>query len=217
LAWDYQQTITGSAPLVLPVNFSSSLLAIELTIANQPDTWFKAGYLQIFVEVEGIACLGRRLTLWFGGQLVEVPYASYQLQFQAVQWSELTTIKIKELSNPEIKTIMPLYTGAQEFSGELPIIDSLPTSFTALGYVASNPPLTYQALPANPARQKFAVTNLGNGAVYLDLDAPTANAKRFITIAGNGTYVSDLPYIGAVFVWSANNTAQNCEIREFIQ
>ncbi len=217
MPWEFEQTITGSAPAVLPVVFTSALLAIELAIADQPATWFRAGYLQAFVEIEGIPCLGRRFTVWFGGQLIEIPYASYQLQFEAVQWSELTRIRIKQLSNPEIKLIMPLYANAQALTGDLPVIDSVPTTFVAPGYAVNNPPASYQALAANPNRQTFAIANLGNGNVYLDLDAPVDATKRLVTIAAGGTYISDFPYVGAVFLWSANATARSCEVRELIQ
>lgn len=216
MPWEFEQTITGSSPLVLPVVFTSGLLAIELAIADQPATWFKAGYLQAFVEIEGIPCLGRRFTLWFGGQLVEIPYASYQLQFQAVQWSELTRLRIKQLSTPEIKVIMPLYTAGQPVAAQ-PVLDSLPTSFTALGYLATNPAATYLALAANPARQTYAIVNLGTVTVHLDLDPPTSNTKRLVAIPANGTYVSDIPYVGNVYAWSSTVAACPIEVREFIQ
>jgi hypothetical protein len=134
-----------------------------------------------------------------------------------VQWSDLTSIRIKQLSNPEIKVIMPLYANPQALTGDLPVIDSVPTTFIASGFNVANQPTAYQALAANPSRQTFAVTNLGSGNVYLDLDAPTDPNKRMFTIAAGGTYVSDFPYVGAVFLWSANNTARSCEVRELIQ
>jgi hypothetical protein len=101
--------------------------------------------------------------------------------------------------------------------GEQPVLDSIPTSFSVPQYLAATLPAAYQCLPANPARQTFAVTNTGTAPIFLDLDAPTSATKRYISVVAGGTYVSDFAYVGAVFIWSTNATAQPCEIREFIQ
>jgi hypothetical protein len=217
MTWDCEQTFTGNAPLVLPCSFTSQLLAIETSAVNQKPNWYRFGYLQVFVEIEGQLFLGNKLTLGLGRRLLEVPYSTYQLQLEPLNWLEGAVIKIKQLSNTERLNIMPNYAAMPTTIGELPVLDSLPTSFSAPQYLLATPAASYQCLPANTARQSFAVTNLGTVPVFLDLDAPSAANKRFIAVAVGGTYVSDFPYVGAVFIWSTNATAQPCEIREFIQ
>jgi hypothetical protein len=217
MIWDCEQLITSSNPVILPCSFTAQLLAIDIAAGNQKNTWYKAGYLQSFIEIEGTKFVGNRSKLIFGSQLIEVPYRTYQLQYDPADWLQNINIKIKQLSTTQIQTIMPNYASFPASIGGQPVLDSLPTSFSAPQYLAATLPAAYQCLPANPLRQSFAVTNLGTATVYLDLDAPTAANKRFIAIAAGGTYVSDFPYVGAVFIWSINATAQACEIREFIQ
>ncbi|MGL4835261.1 MAG: hypothetical protein ACRCXH_12680 [Shewanella sp.] len=217
MAWDFQQTIAGSAPLVLPETFISSVLMIELTIANQPDTWFKAGWLEALVEIEGMWCLGRRFTLGFSGQLIEVPYLSYRLRFQAVPWSELTNLKIKQLTTPEIQSIMPIYNDLPTALADKPVLDSVPTTYSATAFSATAAANTYRALVGNPSRKTFAATNQGGQPIYLDFDTPTTATKRHVSINAGGTYVCDIPYVGDVFIWSSNANAQSVEMREFIQ
>lgn len=111
---------------------------------------------------------------------------------------------------------MPIYNEFPQNLSEKPITDSLPTTFSAPQYNPASPAATYQALAANTARRKFSVTNTGTAAIYIDFDAPAAQGRRAYTVGAGGTYVSDFEYTGTVFVWSSNNTAQACEIRELI-
>jgi hypothetical protein len=217
MAWDCQAVITGNATLVLPCSFNSQVLAVEVSSPNKKDTWFRAGYLQSFVTVDGDRYLGRKYTLSFGYQLLEIPYSNYSLEFSQVKYLGTSTINIKGLSTQQILNIMPNYAPMPTAVANQPVLDSLPTSFVAPIYTAVALPATYQCLPANPARQTFAVGNTGTAPIYLDLDAPTAAAKRFITIVVGGVYVCDFDYVGAVFIWSSNTATQTAEIRELIQ
>jgi hypothetical protein len=217
MTWDCEQIFTGNAPLVLPCNFTSQLIAIYTSAVNRRPTWYKFGYLQSFVDVDGELFVGRKFTLPFDRNLIEIPYRNYQLQLQPVDWLIDATIQIRQLPNSQYPILMPNYASLPTTLGDQPVLDSLPTSFTAPQYLLATPPASYQCLAANAARQSFAVTNLGTVPVFLDLDAPSAANKRFIAIAAGGTYVSDFSYVGAVFIWSTTATSQPCEIREFIQ
>jgi hypothetical protein len=215
--WDCELLVTNSNPVILPCAFTSQLLAVEVMSTNQRNTWFSAGYLQSFALWESRKFLGKKFKLGFGEQLIEIPYAKYQLQFQAEYWLENTLIRIQQLSTNQINSIMPLYAQMPTEIGDRPVLDSLPTTFAAPAYAAANPPATYQCLAANTARQSFAVNNQGTANVFLDLDAPTTATKRFITITPGSAYISDFVFQGAVFIWSSNGAAQSCEIRELIQ
>jgi hypothetical protein len=217
MAWDCQALITGNAPLVLPCSFNSQVLAIEISSPNKKDNWFRAGYLQTFITVDGDRYLGRKYTLAFGYQLVEIPYSNYSLEFSQVKYLGTSTINLKGLSNQQITNIMPNYVPMPSVLGSQPVLDSLPTSFVAPIYTAAALPATYQCLPANTSRQTFAVGNTGTAPIFLDLDAPSSATKRFITIAVNGVYVCDFDYVGAVFIWSSNGATQTAEVRELIQ
>jgi hypothetical protein len=217
MPWDCEQTIQGSNRILLPCTFNSRVLAVDITSTNQKATWYNSGFLRAILDLDGQAFIGADIKTSFGQQVIELPFSSYQIDFAPRVWLDSTTIRIKQLSSTQISNIMPNYGPMPTAIGEQPVLDSLPTSFSAPQYLAASLLTAYQCLPANPARQTFAVTNTGTAPVFLDLDAPTSATKRFVTVAVNGTYVSDFPYVGAVFIWSTTATAQACEIREFIQ
>jgi hypothetical protein len=215
---DCELLITGSEPGLLPCNFTSQLLAIEVLAADRMPTWFKSGWLSSTTIIDGVTHQGKRFQLGFGHQLIEIPYLNYQLTFEPVNWVPITLIKIKELSTNQARTIlMPLYAPLPGTMADQPVLDSLPSSFAAPQYLVATPPASYQALAANPARQKFSITNIGTAAVFIDLDAPAALTKRFASIPVGGTYISDFDYAGAVFVWSTNAASQAVEVRELVQ
>jgi hypothetical protein len=210
--------ITGKVEF--PGLFESRAILLSI-ISTLPPVWRKAGYLRIEASIDGEFFTIGYQSVEFGKSLIPIPASSYRLSFEPVR--DLTTIypntsiSLYPLSPLEASQIMPNYASLPSTLGEQPVLDSLPTSFSAPQYLVATLPAGYQCLPANSARQSFAVTNGGTAPVYLDLDAPAALTKRFIAIAAGGTYVSDFPYVGAVFIWSSNATAQPCEIREFIQ
>jgi hypothetical protein len=212
---NHQLFAVDTGGLTLPETYTEQLLAVSMQAETYADTWHKAGYLQAVVKINGIDFTGKWFPLVYGYQLIEVPYAKYRLRYRPANWRK-NHLQIKQLSKSQSKQIMPLYNIGATIA-EQPVIDSIPTTFSAPQWLVNNLPASYQALAANPARQSYAVTNLGAAAAYLDLDAPLTATKRLVTVPAGGTYVSDIPYVGAVFVWSSNATAQSIEVREFIQ
>jgi hypothetical protein len=216
MPWDCEQTIQGSNRILLPCTFNARALAVEIVSTNQRTTWYNSGFLRAILDLDGQPFIGADIQTTFGQQVIQLPFANYQIDFAPRVWLESTTIKIKALSTTQINTIMPLSAPMPTTVGENPILDSLPTTFSAPQYLLATPAASYQALPANPARQSYAVTNTGTATVFLDLDAPTAANKRLQSIPANATYISDFNYVGAVFLWSTTAAAQSCEVRELV-
>jgi hypothetical protein len=183
--------------------------------------WRKAGYLRIEELFEGEFLTVSYQAIDFGKSRITIPSVSYRLSFEPVKDLSIiypnSSIAIYPLTLIEAQTIMPNYAPMPTSLTDQPVLDSLPTSFVAPAYTVAALPAVYQCLPANAARQTFAVSNIGTAPVFLDLDAPSSAVKRFVAIAVGGVYVCDFPYVGAVFIWSSNAVTQNCEIREFIQ
>lgn len=212
---NYRQYVVNSGGVILPEVYTSPLLAVSVKTRFPKSSWHVSAYLQTIVSIGGIDFSGQWFPLVYGYQLIEIPYAKYKLRYRPESNSK-NLLQIRPLSKSQINQLMPLYTVGQPVA-EQPVLDSVPTSFTAVGYVAANPATTYLALAANPARQTYAIVNLGTVAVHVDLDPPTSSTKRLVAIPANGTYVSDIPYIGNVYAWSSNATACPIEVREFIQ
>jgi hypothetical protein len=203
-----------------PGLFDARAILISITSPLTP-VWRKAGYLRIEELFEGEYLTVSYQAIDFGKSRITIPAVSYRLSFEPVRDLIIiypnTSISIYPLTLSEFESVMPMYSPMPNVIGDQPVLDSTPTSFSAPQYLAATLPAAYQCLAANPARQTFAITNIGTVPVYVDLDAPTAINKRFTAIVAGGTYISDFPYVGAVFIWSTNATAQPCEIREFIQ
>lgn len=216
MPWDCEQTIQGNARTLLACSFTSRVIAIDITAANQQARWYRSGFLRAILDINGQPFIGANIETAFGQQVIELPFASYQIDFLPKVYLTQTRIRIKELTTTQIQNIMPLYAPMPTTIGENPILDSLPTTFLAPQYLAASLAVSYQALPANPGRQSYAITNTGTVPVFLDLDAPTAANKRYASIPVGASYISDFNYVGAVFLWSTNATAQSCEVRELI-
>jgi hypothetical protein len=216
VAWDCEQTIQGSNRIILPCTFNARVLAIDITSANQKATWYRSGWLRAILDVDGQPFIGLDIETTFGQQVVQLPFANYQIDFAPRKWLDSTTIRIKQLTSTQILNIMPLSAPIPSTIGENPILDSLPTTFSAPQYLAATLPAAYQALAANPARQNYSITNTGTATVFIDLDPPTAANKRFQSIPVNATYIGDFNYVGAVFAWSTVAAAQSIEVRELI-
>jgi hypothetical protein len=217
MPWDCLATFADSNPLVLPCAFTSQVLAIDISAGNYRPTWYRSGYLEIFIELDGETFTVKRQTMSFGQQLLEVPVTNYKIRFQPQYWLDSTVFKVRQLTNTQIQQIMPLYSQIPSTIGEQPVLDSLPTSFVAPVYNAATAAIAYQCLAANTNRQSYAITNIGTATVFIDLDPPTAANKRMVSIPANGVYVSDIPYVGAVFAWSSTAATMAIEVREFIQ
>jgi hypothetical protein len=209
--------ITGR--IEFPGLYEARAILISIASPLRP-VWRKAGYLRIEELFEGEFLTVSYQAVEFGKSRITIPAVSYRLSFEPVKDLPIiypnSSIKLYPLTSAEAVLIMPLSSPMPTTITENPILDSLPTTFSAPQYLAATLPAAYQALPANTARQSFAVTNTGTATVYLDLDAPTAVNKRLQSIPVNGTYISDFNYVGAVFLWSTTAVAQACEIRELI-
>jgi hypothetical protein len=196
--------------------------AIFISIVSPiPPVWRKAGYLRVEELFEGEYLTVSYQVVEFGKSRITIPATSYRLSFEPVRDLIIiypnTSISIYPLTLEEFESVMPNYSPIPTTVGNQPVLDSTPTTFSAPPYAAATLATAYQCLAANPGRQSFAITNTGTVPIFMDLDAPSAATKRFITVAVNGTYVSDFNYVGPVFIWSTNATAQACEIREFSQ
>lgn len=111
---------------------------------------------------------------------------------------------------------MPIYNDPQIASKELAFSDSVPTTFAAPPYNAATPSVNYRCLAANANRRKPLVRNKGNANLLIDLDPPTAANSESFSVAPGSTWVCDFEWQGEVYVWSSNNAAQSCQIRELI-
>lgn len=215
--WQAPVTITGN--IIFPDLITSRAILVSIISTLSP-VWRKAGALRIEALFEGEFITISYQSVNFGKSLVSLPAVQSRLTFEPardlVTIYPNTTIAFYPLTITQALALMPIYEG-QTPSIEQPVIDSVPTTFTAVGYLAATAASAYQCLAANPARQRFSVTNLGAASIYLDFDAPTDGFKRYIAIAAGSTYVSDFPYVGAVFVWSSKTQTQTCEVRDFIQ
>lgn len=210
--------ITGN--VIFPDLLESRAILVSIASTLSP-VWRKAGFLRVEALFEGEFITVSYQSVNFGKSLLNTPAVQSRLTFEPardlVTIYPNTTISIYPLTLTQAQNIMPIYDGIQATQAEQPVIDSLPTTFTAVGYLAATAASAYQCLAANPARQRFSVTNLGAASVYLDFDPPTDGIKRYVSIAAGSTYVSDFPYVGAVFVWSSKTQTQACEVRDFIQ
>ena len=206
--------------VAIPGLFDARAIFVAIVSPLAP-VWRKAGHLRVEELFEGEYLTVSYQAVDFGKSRIVIPATSYRLSFEPVRDLTIiypnTTISIYPLTLEEFNLVMPMYSPMPTSVGDQPVLDSLPTSFSAPQYLAATLPAAYQALAANPARQTFAITNTGTATIFVDLDAPTSATKRFTAVVANGTYVNDFSYQGAVFIWSTNATAQPCEIREFIQ
>jgi hypothetical protein len=202
-----------------PGLFDARAILISITSPLTP-VWRKAGYLRIEELFEGEYLTVSYQAIDFGKSRITIPAVSYRLSFEPVRDLAIiypnTSISIYPLTLTEFESIMPLSAPMPTSIGQVPIIDSLPTTFVAPQYLAATLPAAYQALPANPSRQNYSITNTGTAAVFMDFDPPTAANKRYQSIPPNGTYTGDFNYVGALFIWSTNATGQSCEVRELI-
>lgn len=212
---NYQQYAVDSGGMVLPETYTSQLLAVSMRSETHQDTWRKAGYLQAVIRINGVNFSGDWFPIVYGYQLIKVPYTRYRLRYRPASLHR-NHLQIRPLSKSQINRIMPLYNTGTTVA-EQPVLDSVPTSFTAPAFAANVPAPSFLALPANPARQSYAIANIGAAIVNLDLDPPTALNKRLVSIPPGSTWVSDIPYIGNVYIWSNTQAPNAIEVREFIQ
>jgi hypothetical protein len=207
---------SGATGFLIPKTYSDTGLSIEIAPTIFRPSWYKAGYLKILLPIgNDWLPISNKSILLTWKQIIEIPYKEYRLTFTPESYLESCQFTITPYQiqyNP-----MGLYAPIPTAIGEQPVLDSLPTTFSAPAYNIATAGSAYQALAPNTARQNFAVTNNGTAPIYIDLDAPSALTARMFAVPVGGTYISDFVYQGAVFVWSSNAAAQSCQVRELIQ
>lgn len=198
--WDYVLNLTGSS--LLPVGtITHRNLAIELTILNQPKTWFKAGYLVPLIGVGGGDIPAQDILIRFGSQVIQIPYSAYKLRFIPVPYLPANyTLKLFKL--PMGINNAPL--APEQIGGETITIVNANIAVVVLD-------------PANPTRREGFITNKSNRNLWVNFSAtaPTAAAPSNLVSPGSNI---DIPnnYTGAIGgIWSGPAPTLNAEIHQF--
>lgn len=213
ILWTIDENVSGNVDF-LPVFVANGLLInVQGSSSTEPT---KAGYLKASAYVDGELFEYSSKLIKFGKTVLLIGLKEYKLSFSPEYPARINSATLK-ISPYKITQIMDISNPLPTSIGEQPVIDSLPTTFSAPQYLATALPAAYQALAANPARQGLVITNNGNAPIYIDLDAPTALTKRMATLAVAGVFNLGFVYVGAVFIWSSNAVAQSVEVRELIQ
>jgi hypothetical protein len=194
MIWDCEQLITSSNPVILPCSFTSQLLAIDIAAGNQKDTWYKAGYLQSFIEIEGTKFVGNRIKLIFGSQLIEIPYRTYQLEYDPADWLQNISVKIKQLSATNYQTIMGVNFSVQPRATGAMVDEVKLTGLT----------VSQEVMAANVDRAEGGtIYNRTNKNMYVKWGILPATATDLLVTAGSNIDVPD-SYTGAAQAICAN-------------
>ena len=198
--WDYVLTLTGSS--LIPVGtITHRNLAIEVTILNQPKTWFKAGYLVPLISVGDGDIPAEAILIKFGAQVIQIPYSAYKLRFIPVPYlSSNYTLKLFKLpmginnapAQPEV------------ISGE--VVTTIAASIT-------NVVLD----PINLARRDGFITNKSTRNLWVTFSATAATAAAPTNLVTPGSNI-DIPenYTGIINgIWSGPTPTLNAEIHQF--
>ncbi len=205
--WDCQELIAGNNEVILPCDFTSQLLAIEVTAGNQQPNWHQAGYLQSFVDIDGLDFVGNNFLLKFGRQLIEVPYLSYRLSFQPKQYLQNTAIKVRQLSTSEIRNISMTISFPNVTRATGPdVVTTLNASAVAQNALQANPDRAPGSFIINNASKTMWVTETGVVAVT---SAPA------IPIPVGGVFDFAPTYTGLISIIFVAGTTGSVQIHEF--
>jgi hypothetical protein len=196
--WDVEVDILDGAVTVIPYLFNAAVLGIKIEASNNRETWYKSGYLQCFVDIDGERFLGKKFTLDFYGQLIEIPYANYQLEFQPVIYARDVKIKIKELSQTQVKAITNVNISGSTISRE--IGNPIYTTVTPTAFNAAEPVFR---LVESRERQSALIMNKTNRPIYINegANSPTSTLiadDPFVQIVPGGSYAVD-EYDGEIY------------------
>lgn len=193
----------SSIPLELPTKFTSTSVAIKLSLPNARGSWKQAGYLYQFIEVPffGKTDVGERLLIPLNKAIVP-PLLSiqpfYQLRFEPMGWLGLCNLTIFE-------SIMPIYPGSSITSNTSDFTVTAPTVGLAVSKILS----------ANVNRKKFAVYNSSSKDIYIDFaNDVTAASATAIKVTTKSTYVDDFGWNGDVYA-IGKEANQVISVREF--
>jgi hypothetical protein len=200
VAWDCEQTIQGNNRILLPCPFTARVLAIDITSANQKATWYRSGWLRAILDVDGQPFIGLDIETTFGQQVVQLPFANYQIDFAPRKWLDSTTIRIKQLTSTQV---LNTFMSASYDPGNKPVgNDSAATvaaSVTNVVLAAANPLRAPEGFIVNNSTKNLWVTFTGTAATA------AAPATKVLPNGGN----IDIPgnYTGAINgIWEAGAT-----------
>jgi hypothetical protein len=184
---DYEQILIDSNPTILNFDFTSQLLALDLTFGNKRSTWYQAGYVIPLVNVDGDFYEDKAIKLRFDKQILEIPYRAYRLRFEPVDWAQNVSIKIKQLPPTDYRlmyvttehTITPRETGEPIYTSVIPAAPTAtPPTFTIV---------------ASRSRRSCLISNKTNKPMFIKegsaASAPTLTATDpFVSIPAGGNY-----------------------------
>lgn len=195
MIWDCEGLLIGESSLVLPCDFTSSLIAVNVVSTNQRNTWFDAGYLEIFIIIEADKFHVESRKLRFGSQLLSLPYLNYQLKYTANEWLENTIIKVKQL-DPKNYMSGTAEIPQRAIGNDTPITTPLST-------------VSVEIAPANANRAPGGnIRNTSNRAMRFNCSGiACTNADPNIPIPAGGNYDIPSGYTGAITaIWASNGT-----------
>jgi hypothetical protein len=209
--WDIDVTLVSDRAILLPLVFNSAVLAVKIDATNYRPTWYKAGYLQSFVDLEGESFLGQKYPLSFTPQLIQVPYLNYRLQFDPVTYAENARIRIKQLSTTEIQQIQIMAISYPPVAS-IPLVG--PDIVATIPAVATSTVLLTANLNRAP---ECLIVNNSNKNLWIVFAASAAtSAPPSIKVPANGGAI-DIPgsYTGIVTgIWEAAPNG-SCVTHEF--
>jgi hypothetical protein len=198
--WDYSLSGTGSK--LLPVgSLNCKNLAIEVTIANQPSTWYRAGYLYPLIAVGGGDLPAQPILIVFGAQIIQIPYQPYKLRFDPMDWVKSSyQLKLTKL----IMGINFAPSSIENIGSE--VVTTIPAN---IGPVVLD--------PANPTRRNGFITNKSNRNMWVVFASTPATAAAPTSLVSPGSNI-DIPenYTGVINgIWSGPAPTLNAEIHQF--
>ncbi len=196
MLWDCQ--IVADSKLLLPCDFNTNLLAIMVSCRNQRSTWYRAGFLQSYLQIEGQSFVGLKHDLHFGSQLIQIPYKQYTLSYDPIDWAFGISVKIKQLSISEYYSPM-----SGSYQPVPPVITpdaplTIPAAVTSAVIVPANLLRSPECLIINNSNKNMWMTFTG---------AAATTAAPSIKVIPGGNY--DIPgsYTGAInAIWEAAAT-----------
>jgi hypothetical protein len=200
--WDIDITLVSDRAILLPFVFNSAVLAVKIDATNYRPTWYKAGYLQSFVDLDGESFLGQKYPLSFSPQLIQVPYLNYRLEFDPVTYAENARIRVKQLSTTQIQQIQIMaisnpVQGLPLVGGD--VVTPIIASTTSTVLLAANP---------NRAPEGLIVNNATRNLWIVFSVTPATAAPPAVKVPANGGAI-DIPgsYTGAITgIWEAGAT-----------
>jgi hypothetical protein len=196
MLWDCQ--IVADSKLLLPCDFNSNLLAITVSCRNQRPTWYRAGSLQSYIQIENQSFVGLKRDLHFGSQLIEIPYKHYTLSFDPIEWAFGVSVKIKQLLISEYYS--PMSGSYQQppltVTADAPL--TIPAAVANAVIVPANPLRSPECLIVNNSNKNMWVTFTGSAAT---------TAAPSIKVIPGGNYDVPGSYTGAInAIWEAAAT-----------